>query len=79
MYLKNSAVIVTLIGNPDVQIESTGQVRHLRTPSGEYCPGGHKERVPLAGSHEKPAGHSLQSTLSSELIRPGKQGCDIEK
>lgn len=62
-----------------MQIESTGQVRHCRIPSGECCPGGHKESVPLAGSHEKPAGHSLQSTLSSVLIRPGKQGCNIKE
>lgn len=58
-----------------MQMESTGQVRQCSIPSGEYCPGGHKESVPLAGSHEKPAGHSLQSTLSSVLIRPGKQAC----
>lgn len=67
-------VIFTLIGNPEVQTESAGQERHVRTPSGECCPSGHKERVPLTGSHWNPAGHSLQSTLSSELIRPGKQG-----
>lgn len=60
-------------------MESTGQVRHFKTPSGECCPGGHKEGVPVAGSHEKPGGHNLQSTLSSELIRPGKQGCDIQE
>lgn len=69
----------TLKGNPDVQTESMGQVKQWVTPSGECCPGGHKERVPLAGSHEKPAGHNLQSTLSSELIRPGKQGCKTQK
>lgn len=69
-----SYVIFTLIGNPEGQTESTGQERHFRTPSGEYCPGGHTESVPVAGSHWNPAGHSLQSTLSSELIRPGKQG-----
>lgn len=69
----------TLTGNPDVQTESTGQDKHFSIPSGECCPGGHIERVPLAGSQEKPAGHSLQSTLSSELIRPGKQGCKDQK
>lgn len=66
--------IFTLTGNPDMQTESAGQERHFRIPSGECCPSGHKESVPLSGSHWNPAGHSLQSTLSSELIRPGKQG-----
>lgn len=33
----------------------------------------------MAASHVKPAGHSLQSALSSVLTRPGKQGCNRNK
>lgn len=33
----------------------------------------------MAVSQEKPAGHSLQSTPSSELIRPGKHGCNMKE